>query len=234
MAAAFYQAGFECFDVHMSDLLQGHFHLREVQVLAVCGGFSYGDVLGSGKGWASTILYNDGLKRQFRDFFEREDTLTFGVCNGCQMLSGLKELIPDAGHLPRFVRNESEQHESRMTMVKIHQTTSPFLKDMVGWELPVVVSHGEGRVEYENEGSPSHLALSYIDGGGEVTQSYPFNPNGSQEGQTGFVANGGRLLIMMPHPERNFLGTQYTWMHTKETYTPWFQLFVNARRWFDN
>lgn len=223
MAAAFTLAGFEAIDVTMSDLLQGK-DLKQMQGLAVCGGFSYGDVLGAGQGWAKTILYEARLKDLFTDFFERKDTFTLGVCNGCQMLSGLKSLIPGAEHWPTFVTNASEQFEARLSLVEVCDSPSILLQDLKGFILPITVAHGEGRVQGET--LDSLAALKFVE-----PTLYPANPNGSASGRTGFTTSDGRVTIMMPHPERVFKTWQLSW-HPKEwlEYSPWMKLFINARR----
>lgn len=226
MAAAFNHAGFEAIDVHTSDLLNGEARLDDFQVLAVCGGFSFGDVLGAGKGWATHILHHNQLREQFQGFFERPGTLTLGVCNGCQMLSQTKELIPGAGHFPLFRPNRSLRFESRMCMVGVNRSNSVFLNGMEGARLPIVVAHGEGRVI---NGADIDPCLQYIDEDGDPCEVYPKNPNGSVRGMTGFSSEDGRVLIMMPHPERLFRTVQYSWSDpTWGAYGPWFKLFCNA------
>ncbi|MEO8183051.1 MAG: phosphoribosylformylglycinamidine synthase [Deltaproteobacteria bacterium] len=238
MAAAFHQAGFRCHDVHMSDLFAGRFDLASVVGLAACGGFSYGDVLGAGQGWAKSILFNAAVREQFQRFFQRPDTFTLAVCNGCQMLSALKDLIPGAAHFPRFVQNTSERLEARLSLVRVEPTPSLFLRGMAGSELPVVVSHGEGRVEMPSGSSAEALTLSgrvalrFVDHHGRVAASYPANPNGSPQGITAISSDDGRVLIAMPHPERVFRTAQLSfhpadWGH----YSPWMRLFDNARSW---
>lgn len=231
MAAAFERAGFAPLDVHMTDLLDGRQDLGSMQGLAVCGGFSYGDVLGAGGGWAQTILNHPALRDAFQGFFERGETFTLGVCNGCQMLSHLAPLIPGAGHWPRFVRNRSEQFEARLSQVRIEPGPSALLEGMAGSILPVVVSHGEGRIRYA-DGTPVHdqAALRYVEADDSPAQLYPANPNGSAGGATGFASEDGRALIMMPHPERVFRSVQHSW-HPKDWGEdgPWLRLFRNAR-----
>jgi phosphoribosylformylglycinamidine synthase len=234
MAAAFTRAGFVAVDVHMSDILSGKINLRNFQVLAACGGFSYGDVLGAGSGWATSILFEPKIRQQFTDFFQREDTLSLGICNGCQMLSQLKDIIPGAEHWPRFVRNDSAQFEARFLMVEVMDSPSVFLRDMQHWQLPIVVSHGEGKVKFANAAdSQQNVALRYLDNHGEITEAYPFNPNGSIEGITGLTTKDGRVTIMMPHPERVFRTVQCSW-HPNEWQedSPWMQMFYNARQFF--
>lgn len=232
MAAAFTHAGFDAVDVTMSDLLQGG-TLSEYQGLAVCGGFSYGDVLGAGRGWAATILHQSRLQQTFQEFFNRPDTFTLGVCNGCQMLSSIAELIPGASNWPTFGRNDSEQFEARLCLVEITPSPSILLRGMEGFRLPVVVSHGEGKARFNNTALPHEaVALRYIDNHGKPTECYPENPNGSPFGVTGLTTLDGRVTIMMPHPERVFKAWQLSWRppHWKDD-SPWMMLFNNARDW---
>jgi len=238
MAAAFDRAGFEAVDVHMSDLLSGRISLESFQSLVACGGFSYGDVLGAGEGWAKSILFNDRVRDQFASFFNREDTLALGVCNGCQMLSNLHELIPGSEGWPRFVRNQSEQFEARLVMVEVAPSPSAFLDGMAGSRMPIAVAHGEGRVEFAAGNSADALvedklaALRYVDNRGEVTSRYPYNPNGSEGGITGVTNRDGRVTIMMPHPERVFRAVQHSWRPDDwQEDGPWIRMFRNARRW---
>ena len=232
MAAAFERAGFAPVDVHMTDLLSGERDLSDMQGLAVCGGFSYGDVLGAGRGWAQTILNHAGLRDAFQAFFERDETFTLGVCNGCQMLSHLAPLIPGTAHWPRFVRNRSEQFEARLSLVRIEAEGSALLAGMEGSVLPVVVSHGEGRATWRDATPESGRAvLRYVEADDRAASRYPANPNGSPEGATGFASDDGRVTIMMPHPERVFRSVQHSW-HPPEWGEdgPWMRLFRNARR----
>jgi phosphoribosylformylglycinamidine synthase len=234
MAASFDHAGFCAIDVHMSDILEGRVQLSEFVGLVACGGFSYGDVLGAGRGWASTILHNDRARQQFADFFQRQDTFALGVCNGCQMLSQLKELIPGSDHWPRFSRNLSEQFEARFSLVEIVDSPSVLLKGMAGSVMPIAVAHGEGRVDYSETGSESDsiVAMRYVDHYGKATETYPLNPNGSKNGVTALTTEDGRVTIMMPHPERVTRSVQHSWHPDnwgKEG--PWARLFQNARRW---
>jgi len=232
MAAAFDKAGFESIDIHMSELISGQKNLSEFVGLAACGGFSYGDVLGAGEGWAKSILFNERARTTFSDFFNRTDTFGLGVCNGCQMLSNLRELIPGAQAWPHFVRNESEQFEARVAMVEIQQSPSVLLTGMEGSQMPVAVAHGEGRAEYVNANEKGHVALRYIDHEGEVTEQFPFNPNGSAQGVTGLTTDDGRFTIMMPHPERCFRTVQNSW--SPEEWGEdgaWLRMFRNARKW---
>jgi phosphoribosylformylglycinamidine synthase len=228
MAAAFDRAGFIAVDIHMSDLLAGRVKLNDFEVLAACGGFSYGDVLGAGSGWAKTILFNPQLRDQFAEFFARENTLSLGVCNGCQMLSQLKSLIPGAAQWPEFVRNTSEQFEARFVMVEVMKSPSLMLTNLQGWQLPIVVAHGEGRVS--GDINQSDVAMRYIDHQGLATERYPFNPNGSAEGITALTTADGRATIMMPHPERVFRNAQWSWTPEADGEdSSWLQLFAGAR-----
>ena len=239
MAAAFDCAGFESVDVHMSDLLSGRVSLEGFNSLVACGGFSYGDVLGAGEGWAKSILFNDRVRDQFAAFFNRPDTLALGVCNGCQMLSNLHELIPGSEGWPRFVRNQSEQFEARLVMAEVPASPSAFMEGMAGSRMPIAVAHGEGRVEFPAGTSADQLsdseliALRYVDNRGEVTTRYPWNPNGSEAGITGVTTRDGRVTILMPHPERVFRTSQLSW-HPADwgEDAPWIRMFRNARRWF--
>ena len=228
MAAAFALAGFECQDVHMSDLIAGRVDLKDFQGLVACGGFSYGDVLGAGSGWARSILFNDKLKAMFKTFFERPDTFSLGVCNGCQMLSQLKDIIPGAEGWPKFVKNISEQFEARYATVEIEESPSIFFKGMAGSRLPIAVAHGEGRV-WTDGFTPSICAAHFVDGYGNATTRYPYNPNGSIGGQTSFTTTDGRATIMMPHPERGFRACQLSYNPgTFKENGPWMRMFQNA------
>ncbi len=239
MAAAFDRAGFKAFDVHMSDILTGRVSLSDFQGIAACGGFSYGDVLGAGEGWAKSILYNPRAYDEFTAFFNRPDSFGLGICNGCQMMSNLYELIPGASSWPRFVRNQSEQFEARVAMVEILESSSLFMEGMAGSMMPVVVAHGEGLVEQRNTSSAELLerrlaCLRYIDASGEASEYYPLNPNGSALGLNGFSNEDGRFTIMMPHPERIFRSVQNSWQSDEwGEYGPWMRLFRNARKWID-
>jgi phosphoribosylformylglycinamidine synthase len=233
MAAAFTLAGFEAIDVHMTDLLEGRVNLDEFKGLVACGGFSYGDVLGAGSGWARSILFNAELKEMFRKFFERPDTFTLGVCNGCQMVSQLKDIIPGAQHWPRFVRNNSEQFEGRFCTLEVLESPSVLLKGMAGSRLPIAVAHGEGRVAFENEADAAKAtqALRFVDGKGQPTETYPWNPNGSKGGLCGFTSEDGRATILMPHPERSFRSIQLSYddgTFCADEEGPWMKLFKNA------
>ena len=231
MAAAFALAGFESVDVHMTDLLAGRVDLADFQGLVACGGFSYGDVLGAGSGWARSILFNAKLKAMFRKFFHRKDTFALGVCNGCQMLSQLKDLIPGAEGWPAFKRNLSEQFEARYCTLEVLESPSIFFKGMAGSRIPIAVAHGEGRAEWEGDRPASALpALRYVNGRGLPTERYPWNPNGSKDGLTSFTTKDGRATIMMPHPERGFRVCQLSYnpgVFTGEA-GPWMRMFRNA------
>ncbi|MCG9737638.1 phosphoribosylformylglycinamidine synthase [Shewanella insulae] len=236
MAAAFDRAGFESRDVHMSDILSGRISLEEFQGLAACGGFSYGDVLGAGEGWAKSILFNGRAREEFSRFFERNDSFALGVCNGCQMLSNLKDIIPGTEHWPHFVRNRSERFEARFSLVEVQKSPSLFFEGMEGSRMPIAVSHGEGRAEFA---SPEALAaaeasgtvaLRFVDGHGQVATQYPENPNGSPNALTGICSADGRVTIMMPHPERVFRTVANSW-HPDEwgEDSPWMRMFRNVR-----
>jgi phosphoribosylformylglycinamidine synthase len=232
MAAAFDRAGFTAIDVHMSDLLADRVNLSQFKGLAACGGFSYGDVLGAGSGWAKTVLFNDKLKEMFAQFFARADSFALGVCNGCQMMAQLREIIPGAASWPHFERNTSARFEARLCMVEIQKSPSLFFVGMAGARVPIVVAHGEGHVSSVAPSSP--VTLRYIDTYGKVTEHYPLNPSGSTQGVAGLSSTDGRALIVMPHPERVFLGVQHTWIRDKmkaPTNSPWQRLFDNARKW---
>ena len=230
MAAAFSFAGFDCQDVHMSDLISGKVDLADFRGLVACGGFSYGDVLGAGSGWARSILYNDKLKTMFRKFFHRKDTFSLGVCNGCQMLSQLKDIIPGAEMWPKFVKNLSEQFEARYATIEIEPSPSIFFKGMEGSRLPIAVAHGEGRV-WTDGFAPSICAAHYVDGRGNATTRYPYNPNGSIGGQTAFTNKDGRVTILMPHPERGFRACQLSYNPgVFKVNGPWMRMFENAYR----
>jgi phosphoribosylformylglycinamidine synthase len=228
MAAAFDRAGFATVDVHMSDLLAGRADLKEFTGLAACGGFSYGDVLGAGSGWAKTILFNERLKEMFATFFARADSFSLGVCNGCQMMAQLREIIPGAGSWPLFGRNVSSRFEARVCMVGIEDSPSLFFEGMAGARMPIVVAHGEGHVS--DVAADAVVGLRYIDTYGKVTQHYPLNPSGSAKGVAGLSSVDGRALIVMPHPERIFLGVQNTWTRALKD-SPWQRMFDNARKW---
>ena len=234
MAAAFNRAGFTAIDVHMSDVLSGAVTLDGFKGLAACGGFSYGDVLGAGEGWAKSILFNELASEQFAAFFARQDTFSLGVCNGCQMLSNLKSLIPGTEHWPHFVTNQSERFEARVAMVEVMESKSVLFDGMAGSRMPIAVSHGEGRAEFASDGAlhaaQPHVALRYVNNYGDVASQYPANPNGSPMGITGLTSTDGRATIMMPHPERVFRAVANSWRadEWKED-SPWMRIFRNAR-----
>ncbi len=234
MAAAFDRAGFDAHDVHMSDLIDGRLSLAGFKGFAACGGFSFGDVLGGGAGWAKSILFNKRARGAFEAFFGRADSFALGVCNGCQMMSHLREMIPGASHWPRFVRNRSEQFEARLVMAEITENPSLFFAGMAGSRMPIATAHGEGRALFDLEGARERalVAMRYVDGAGRVAENYPANPNGSPEGITGLTTADGRFTIVMPHPERVFRAAQLSW-HPREWRedSPWMRMFRNARKW---
>ena len=236
MAAAFDRAGFAAIDVHMSDLMTGRYNLNDFNAMVACGGFSYGDVLGAGGGWAKSILFNPQLRDQFSQFFANENTLSLGVCNGCQFISTLAEIIPGAENWPRFVRNKSERFEARAAMVKINDTNSLWFKGMAGSHMPIAVSHGEGRVEFKTPENLTALqaqnliVAQYVDSHLNVTETYPANPNGSALGITAISNVDGRIAAMMPHPERVFRAVSNSWY--PEDWSEdgaWMRIFRNAR-----
>jgi phosphoribosylformylglycinamidine synthase len=236
MAAAFDRAGFQSIDVHMSDVLNDRVKLGDFKGLVACGGFSYGDVLGAGEGWAKTILFNNKARDEFSQFFNREDSFSLGICNGCQMMANLKELIPGAENWPHFVRNNSEQFEARFSMVEVLPSPSIFMQGMAGSRMPIAVAHGEGRTEFKSATQVEQVqnTLRFVDHYAQPTEIYPLNPNGSENGLTGFTTEDGRATIMMPHPERIFRSVQNSW-HPEEWQedSPWMRMFRNARVWID-
>lgn len=234
MASAFDRAGFEAYDVHMSDLITGRVSLADFKGFAACGGFSYGDVLGAGRGWATSVLERSALREAFATFFARGDTFSLGVCNGCQMLSQLKDIIPGATHWPRFLRNRSEQFEARTSLLEVLESPSVFFRGMAGSRIPVAVAHGEGRAEFDSgvDQAAARVALRYIDGDGQVATQYPLNPNGSPEGITGLTSDDGRSTILMPHPERTPRSVNLSWAPADwPEDSPWLRMFRNARVW---
>jgi len=236
MAAAFDRAGFAAVDVTMSDLVAGRVSLQAFNGVAACGGFSYGDVLGAGEGWAKSILFNARVRDEFSAFFNRGDSFALGICNGCQMMSNLREIIPGAANWPHFVRNLSEQFEARFVMVEVQKSASLFFDGMAGSRMPIAVSHGEGYAEFGNSPNlasiQAQVALRFVDHRGSVTQTYPLNPNGSPQGITGITTPDGRFTILMPHPERVFRAVQHSWYPPEwREDSPWMRMFRNARKW---
>jgi len=236
IAAAFDRAGFDAYDVHMTDVIAGRSTLTRYHGIVAGGGFSYGDVLGAGEGWAKAILFNARAREQFAAFFARADTFALGVCNGCQMMSNLHELIPGSGHWPHFVRNKSEQFEARLVLLEVQRSPSLFFAGMEGSRIPVALAHGEGYAEFRDAGelaAAERLAcLRFVDHHGAVTERYPYNPNGSPRGITGLTTKDGRFTILMPHPERVFRTVQMSW-HPEDwgEDSPWMRMFRNARAW---
>lgn len=238
MAASFDRAGFATYDVHMSDVISGRVALKDFAGFVACGGFSYGDVLGAGEGWAKSILFNSRARDEFSAFFERQDSFALGVCNGCQMMSNLRELIPGAAHWPHFVRNKSEQFEARLAMVEVLESPSLFFNGMAGSKMPIVVAHGEGYAEFSAANAVNDLlakklvTMRFVDNASTPTEIYPFNPNGSPQGVTGLTSTDGRFSIMMPHPERVIRNVQNTWQRSGDTEdSAWIRMFRNARRY---
>jgi phosphoribosylformylglycinamidine synthase len=236
MAAAFDRAGFAAVDVHMSDIIAGRTSLKDFRGFAACGGFSYGDVLGAGEGWAKSVLFNPRAREEFAAFFERSGTFALGVCNGCQMMSNLHELIPGAEAWPHFVRNRSEQFEARFVMLEVQRSPSLFFDGMAGSRMPIAVAHGEGYAEFRDgaarRAAEELVALRFVDNRGTVTETYPYNPNGSPAGITGLTTPDGRFTILMPHPERVFRSVQHSWRPDGwDEDGPWMRMFRNARKW---
>ena len=237
MAAAFDRAGFAAHDVHMSDIIAGRVVLSDFSGVAACGGFSYGDVLGAGEGWAKSILFNGRARDQFAAFFARADSFALGVCNGCQMMSNLHEIIPGSGHWPHFVRNRSEQFEARLALVEIQKSPSLFFAGMEGSRLPVAVAHGEGLAEFRDDAqlvaAQPYVCWRFADNRGNVTEAYPYNPNGSPQGIASLTTADGRFTILMPHPERVFRAVQMSWrpqQWNEDDASPWLRIFCNARK----
>ena len=227
------QGGFESFDVHMSDLQSGAVTLDGFAAFVACGGFSYGDTLGAGEGWARSILFNPVLADQFRAFFGRPDTLALGVCNGCQMLAALAPIIPGAGAWPRFTRNLSEQFEARLSLVEVLDSPSVFFQGMAGSRLPIAVAHGEGYANFARQGDAARAiaAMRFVDSTGAATEVYPANPNGSPGGLTAVTTPDGRFTALMPHPERVLRNVQMSWTSGDiSAASPWLRMFRNARR----
>jgi phosphoribosylformylglycinamidine synthase len=234
MSYAVAHAGFESYDVHMSDLLAGRTTLDQYQGFIACGGFSYGDTLGAGEGWARTIMFHPELAEQFAAFFGRQETFALGVCNGCQMLAALAPIIPGAQAWPKFTRNKSEQFEARLSLVEVLESPSIFLQGMAGSRLPIAVSHGEGFADFSQRGDANAVvrAMRFVDHHGQPTEQYPFNPNGSPGGLTAVTTADGRFTALMPHPERVFRNAQMSWTSAGvEDHSPWMRMFRNARKW---
>jgi phosphoribosylformylglycinamidine synthase len=236
MAAAFDRAGFAAVDVHMSDIISGRVKLADFKGVAACGGFSYGDVLGAGEGWAKSILFNARARDEFAAFFLRSDTFALGVCNGCQMMSNLHDIIPGAESWAHFSRNQSEQFEARFVMVEVQDSPSVFFNGMAGSRMPIVVSHGEGYADFGDSkrlmAAQPLVTLRYVDHRGNATETYPLNPNGSPQGITGLTTPDGRFSIMMPHPERVFRAVQNSWYPSDwQENGAWLRMFQNARKW---
>ena len=234
MANIFERVGFDAYDVHMSDLIEGRVQLGDFRGIAACGGFSYGDVLGAGRGWATSILERPALREAFAAFFARPDTFALGVCNGCQMMSQLKDIIPGAEHWPKFLRNAGEQFEARTALLEVVESPSILLRGMAGSRLPVAVAHGEGRAEFDSavDQAAASISLRYVDGDGRVATQYPLNPNGSPDGITGLTTSDGRVTILMPHPERTPRTLNLSWApNSWGEDSPWLRMFRNARVW---
>jgi len=233
MAWGFDRAGFDTFDVHMSDLIAGRFDLRDFHGLAACGGFSYGDVLGAGRGWATSILERTALREMFAAFFARADSFSLGICNGCQMMAQLRDIIPGAEHWPTFQRNASEQYEARLALLEVGESPSLFLRGMAGSRIPVAVAHGEGRAVFANviDQGAVDVAARYVEGG-RIADSYPANPNGSPDGIAGVASRDGRATLLMPHPERTLRSANFSWAPADwPEDSPWQRMFRNARVW---
>jgi phosphoribosylformylglycinamidine synthase len=234
MAYCFDLAGFDAVDVHMTDLQSGRAKLEDFKGFVACGGFSYGDTLGAGIGWARSITFNAPLSAQFQGFFARSDTFALGVCNGCQMLAELADIIPGAQHWPRFTTNRSERYEARLSQVQVLESPSLFFQGMAGSRLPIVVAHGEGYANFAQRGDAAQAigAMRFTDHHGQATEAYPFNPNGSPGGLTAVTTADGRFTAMMPHPERVFRNVQMSWTGGDlSAHSPWLRIWRNARRW---
>jgi phosphoribosylformylglycinamidine synthase len=234
MAASFDRAGFEAVDIHMTDLIAGRASLTGFKGFAAGGGFSYGDVLGGGRGWANTILFNAKVRAEFEAFFARPDTFALGACNGCQMMAALRELVPGAAHWPLFLGNRSEQFEARLVMVEITESPSLFFKGMAGSRMPIITAHGEGKAFFDREhrAAEAVVTMRYVNNAGEPTEIYPYNPSGTPQGITGLTTADGRFTIVMPHPERGFRNVQLSWAPPGSGEdSPWMRMFRNARQW---
>lgn len=234
MAYAFGEAGFESHDVHMTDLQSGRVSLKDFKGLVACGGFSYGDTLGAGIGWARSITFNPKLSDEFKAYFARKDTFGLGVCNGCQMFAELADIIPGAQDWPRFTSNQSERFEARLSMVEVLESASIFLQGMAGSRMPIAVAHGEGFANFKFRGNASQViaAMRFVDNWGHATETYPANPNGSPGGLTAVTTADGRFTAMMPHPERVFRNVQMSYTSGDiSSHSPWLRLWQNARKW---
>jgi phosphoribosylformylglycinamidine synthase len=234
MAYTFTEAGFDACDVHMTDLQSGRAKLEDFQGFVACGGFSYGDTLGAGEGWARSIMFNPVLADQFAAFFGRRDTFALGVCNGCQMMAALAPIIPGAEAWPKFTRNKSEQFEARLSLVEVLDSPSIFFAGMAGSRLPIAVAHGEGFADFSQRGDATRVrrAMRFVDHSGRPTEAYPSNPNGSPEGLTAVTTPDGRFSVLMPHPERVFRNVLMSWTSgDKSAPSPWMRIFENARKW---
>ena len=222
-------SGFEAHDIHVNDILDNNIDINKFEGLVACGGFSYGDVLGAGKGWASRVLYNEKLKDKLAIFFDNRYKFGLGVCNGCQMFSQLKSIIPGSSHWPSFVSNASNQFEARLSRVKVSKSKSIFFHEMEKSILPIIVSHGEGRAVFKNKKDSKNGIINYVDSANTNTMKYPYNPNGSENGANGFTNEDGRITILMPHPERLFSLNQYSYRPNDWIISPWAKFFINAR-----
>ena len=233
MSYATAKAGFNAYDVHMTDLQSGRIALNQFQGFIACGGFTYGDTLGAGEGWARSILFNPTLSDQFNAFFAHKDTFALGVCNGCQMMAALSPIIPGAQDWPKFTRNRGEQFEARLSLVEVLESPSIFFTGMAGSRIPIAVSHGEGFADFSQRGNAAKVcrALRFVDHKGHPTERYPFNPNGSPGGLTSVTTPDGRFTVVMPHPERVFRNIQMSWTSGDRSATsPWMRIFQNARQ----
>jgi phosphoribosylformylglycinamidine synthase len=231
---AFDRAGFDTYDVHMTDLQSGRADLAAYQGFVACGGFSYGDTLGAGEGWARSVLFNPALAESFHEFFHRPDTFALGICNGCQMMAALADHIPGAEAWPRFTRNRSEQFEGRLSLVEVLDSPSIFFSGMAGSRIPIAVAHGEGLADFSQRGDAAavHEAMRFVDGAGRPATAYPANPNGSPGGLTAVTTPDGRFTVLMPHPERVLRNAQMSWTSgSVDEMSPWLRMFRNARAW---
>jgi phosphoribosylformylglycinamidine synthase len=234
MSYAMSLGGFDTYDVHMSDLHSGRVTLEQFKGFVACGGFSYGDTLGAGEGWARSVMFNPVLAEQFEAFFGKTDTFALGVCNGCQMLAALSPIIPGAQDWPKFTRNRSEQFEARLSLVEVLESPSIFFQGMAGSRLPIAVAHGEGYADFSQRGDAAKVkaAMRYVDHHGKPTETYPLNPNGSPGGLTAVTTADGRFTAIMPHAERVFRNVQMSWSGgDASALSPWARMFGNARKW---